>query len=140
MRKIPPWLRKMDAAVLWASLSGAGAEQRQSVSGNGTIDFDFTVASDPGAAVVALTAHPVLGHLGPTEGIDRVTAPSPSGARAITGHVRAAHLRVLSRLLQHASFHPKLSRRYASERAWHSPAPEWSGIWIPRRIHVIRPS
>ena len=57
-------------SVLRASLSGAGSEQQKStLGGNGTIDFDFTVASDPGAAVVALTAHPVLGHLGPTEGV-----------------------------------------------------------------------
>jgi hypothetical protein len=56
-------------SVLRASLSGAGAEQQKSISGNGTIDFDFTVVSDPGAAMVALTAHPVLGHLGPTEGV-----------------------------------------------------------------------
>ena len=35
--------------------------------------------------------------LGPTEGID---SPTPN-SRAVTGHVRAAHLRVLSRLLQH---------------------------------------
>jgi serine/threonine-protein kinase len=42
--------------------------------------------------------------LGPTEGIDQFTPPSPLGApsaRIITGQVRAAHLRVLSRLLQH---------------------------------------
>ena len=43
--------------------------------------------------------------LGPTEGIDQLMDPlalpsAPSG-RIITGHVRAAHLRVLSRLLQH---------------------------------------
>jgi hypothetical protein len=56
-------------SVLRASLSGAGAEQEKSVPGNGTIDFDFTVGSDPGAATLALTAHPVLGHLGPTEGV-----------------------------------------------------------------------
>jgi hypothetical protein len=57
-------------SVLRASLSGAGAEQEKSIfSGNGTIEFDFMVAADPGAATVALTAHPVLGHLGPAEGI-----------------------------------------------------------------------
>jgi diguanylate cyclase (GGDEF)-like protein len=54
--------------------------------------------------------------LGPTEGIDqfpeqfperfpdqlaRGALPSTPSARIITGHVRAAHLRVLSRLLQH---------------------------------------
>lgn len=39
--------------------------------------------------------------LAPTEGIDRIAMPIAPGARAITGHVRAAHLRVLSRLLQH---------------------------------------
>ncbi|HEY0483406.1 MAG TPA: diguanylate cyclase [Kofleriaceae bacterium] len=39
--------------------------------------------------------------LGPTEGIDHILVPSPPSARLITGHVRAAHLRVLSRLLQH---------------------------------------
>ena len=56
-------------SVLRASLSGAGSEQQQSTSGDGTIDFDFTVTSDPGTAVVELTAHPVLGHLGPLEGV-----------------------------------------------------------------------
>jgi diguanylate cyclase (GGDEF)-like protein len=39
----------------------------------------------------------IEGILGPTEGLD---SPTPSN-RAVTGHVRAAHLRVLSRLLQH---------------------------------------
>ena len=39
--------------------------------------------------------------LGPTEGIDHFQLPSSSSARVITGSVRAAHLRVLSRLLQH---------------------------------------
>jgi len=39
--------------------------------------------------------------LGPTEGIDQVIVPNPMNPRAITGQVRAAHLRVLSRLLQH---------------------------------------
>jgi hypothetical protein len=39
--------------------------------------------------------------LGPTEGIDQILMPSPLNPRAITGQVRAAHLRVLSRLLQH---------------------------------------
>ncbi|HEX3766678.1 MAG TPA: diguanylate cyclase [Kofleriaceae bacterium] len=45
--------------------------------------------------------------LGPTEGIDQLPAQlaqavlSTPSARIITGHVRAAHLRVLSRLLQH---------------------------------------
>jgi hypothetical protein len=42
--------------------------------------------------------------LGPTEGIDQISMPIPSitpSARVVTGHVRAAHLRVLSRLLQH---------------------------------------
>jgi hypothetical protein len=43
--------------------------------------------------------------LGPTEGIDQValrsSLPGPSSSRAIRGQVRAAHLRVLSRLLQH---------------------------------------
>jgi diguanylate cyclase (GGDEF)-like protein len=38
--------------------------------------------------------------LGPTEGLDRLDPGTPS-SRAVTGHVRAAHLRVLSRLLQH---------------------------------------
>ncbi len=39
--------------------------------------------------------------LGPTEGIDRIAIANTPSARVITGHVRAAHLRVLSRLLQH---------------------------------------
>jgi hypothetical protein len=42
--------------------------------------------------------------LGPTEGISgvgQIARPSTPSARVITGHVRAAHLRVLSRLLQH---------------------------------------
>src|SRR6185436_20920685 len=34
------------------------------------------------------------------EDVGQVALPTPSG-RVITGHVRAAHLRVLSRLLQH---------------------------------------
>jgi diguanylate cyclase (GGDEF)-like protein len=37
--------------------------------------------------------------LGPTEGIDSIELPG--APRVIIGHVRAAHLRVLSRLLQH---------------------------------------
>jgi diguanylate cyclase (GGDEF)-like protein len=39
--------------------------------------------------------------LAPTEGIESINTGNPPSARAITGHVRAAHLRVLSRLLQH---------------------------------------
>jgi diguanylate cyclase (GGDEF)-like protein len=46
--------------------------------------------------------------LGPTEGIDQLSppfdpraVPSPPSGRVVTGQVRAAHLRVLSRLLQH---------------------------------------
>jgi hypothetical protein len=42
--------------------------------------------------------------LGPTEGLSRlehIELPAPAMPRVITGHVRAAHLRVLSRLLQH---------------------------------------
>jgi hypothetical protein len=57
-------------AVLRASLSGAGAEQQQSTQVNGTLTFDFTVDSDPGAApVLDVTAHPALGHIGPLDGI-----------------------------------------------------------------------
>lgn len=56
-------------AVVEASLSGAGAKQQQSLSGNGVITFTFDVAADPGSSpVVQLIAHPVLGHLGPVEG------------------------------------------------------------------------
>jgi len=42
--------------------------------------------------------------LGPTQGLDQLDSlelPAPAITRVITGHVRAAHLRVLSRLLQH---------------------------------------
>ncbi|HET9622119.1 MAG TPA: diguanylate cyclase [Kofleriaceae bacterium] len=42
--------------------------------------------------------------LGPTEGLSQIASielPAPAVTRVITGHVRAAHLRVLSRLLQH---------------------------------------
>jgi diguanylate cyclase (GGDEF)-like protein len=39
--------------------------------------------------------------LAPTEGIQSIQTATPSSVRVITGHVRAAHLRVLSRLLQH---------------------------------------
>jgi diguanylate cyclase (GGDEF)-like protein len=39
--------------------------------------------------------------LAPTEGIESLDLGRPSNGRAITGHVRAAHLRVLSRLLRH---------------------------------------
>ena len=39
--------------------------------------------------------------LAPTEGIESVEPGHPAHGRAIIGHVRAAHLRVLSRLLQH---------------------------------------
>ena len=38
--------------------------------------------------------------LEPTSGIEAVDPPSLHSARVVTGHVRAAHLRVLSRLLQ----------------------------------------
>jgi len=41
------------------------------------------------------------GLLGPTEGIDSDLLHKSVRARVVTGHVRAAHLRVLSRLLQH---------------------------------------
>jgi diguanylate cyclase (GGDEF)-like protein len=41
------------------------------------------------------------GLLAPTEGIDEPADVRPPTGRVITGHVRAAHLRVLSRLLQH---------------------------------------
>jgi hypothetical protein len=41
--------------VLRASLSGAGAEQQKSIQGNGTIQMDFAVSSNPGAT-------PVLAH------------------------------------------------------------------------------
>ena len=39
--------------------------------------------------------------LGPTEGIDSALLQQAANARVVIGHVRAAHLRVLSRLLQH---------------------------------------
>jgi hypothetical protein len=39
--------------------------------------------------------------LGPTEGIDSIELRKAVNARVVIGHVRAAHLRVLSRLLQH---------------------------------------
>ena len=39
--------------------------------------------------------------LGPTEGIDSALLQKAANARVVIGHVRAAHLRVLSRLLQH---------------------------------------
>jgi serine/threonine protein kinase len=39
--------------------------------------------------------------LGPTEGIDSDLLRKSVRARVVTGHVRAAHLRVLSRLIQH---------------------------------------
>ncbi len=39
--------------------------------------------------------------LGPTEGIDSGLLQQAANARVVIGHVRAAHLRVLSRLLQH---------------------------------------
>jgi diguanylate cyclase (GGDEF)-like protein len=47
--------------------------------------------------------------LGPTEGIDSVDLLG-SQPRAIIGHVRAAHLRVLSRLLQHHVGEPGLAQ------------------------------
>lgn len=62
---------------------------------------------------VRTTADPIMAAqalLAPTEGIEIGSASSmngtaalarPSSGRVITGHVRAAHLRVLSRLLQH---------------------------------------
>ena len=56
-------------AVLWAQLSGAGAEQKQWTKANGTLTYDFTVSGDPGATpVLDVTAHPALGHIGPVEG------------------------------------------------------------------------
>ncbi len=71
--------------VLRASIAGAGAEQQRMIQGNGTIQMDFTVASDPGVApVVTLTAHPVLGHVGPVEGTGIATQSydvTPSLAR-----------------------------------------------------------
>ncbi|HEX2685503.1 MAG TPA: serine/threonine-protein kinase [Kofleriaceae bacterium] len=39
--------------------------------------------------------------LGPTEGIDSVELRKAMRERAVTGHVRAAHLRVLSRVIEH---------------------------------------
>jgi len=39
--------------------------------------------------------------LGPTEGIDSALLRKAANTRVVIGHVRAAHLRVLSRLLQH---------------------------------------
>jgi hypothetical protein len=51
------------------------------------------VPQDPMAAAAALLA--------PTEGIDHISRPNTPSMRVITGHVRAAHLRVLSRLLLH---------------------------------------
>jgi diguanylate cyclase (GGDEF)-like protein len=46
--------------------------------------------------------------LGPTEGLDDELSATP-GVRAVTGHVRAAHLRVLQRLLQHHVGEPGLA-------------------------------
>jgi len=54
--------------VLKAQLSGAGAEQTQTLFGNGSAQLDFTVSSCPGRSpVLDLTAHPALGHIGPLE-------------------------------------------------------------------------
>jgi hypothetical protein len=55
-------------AVLYASLSGGGAEQLKSTQVNGALTYDFTVG-DPGATpVLDVTAHPALGHVGPIDG------------------------------------------------------------------------
>ena len=52
--------------VVEASLSGAGAEQEQSITSAGTLTFTFDVASDPGSTpVINLVARPVLGQIGP---------------------------------------------------------------------------
>jgi serine/threonine protein kinase len=48
--------------------------------------------------------------LGPTEGIDSVELRKAIGARGVTGQVRAAHLRVLSRLIEHHLGAPGLAQ------------------------------
>jgi Carbohydrate binding module family 56 len=56
-------------AVLRASLSGGGTEQQATFFGEGSQTLTFTVSAPGCAPVLRVTAHPVLGHLGPTEGI-----------------------------------------------------------------------
>src|SRR5262249_5444250 len=53
----------------------------------------------PVAEDVALAAAEVV--LRPTAGIEEISSVVPLGRPAVTGRVRAAHLRVLSRILQH---------------------------------------
>jgi hypothetical protein len=67
-------------------------------TGEAAFAFEF---EDPIKAAEAL--------LGPTEGIDSVELPGWQ-PRAIIGHVRAAHLRVLSRLLEYHVGEPALAR------------------------------
>ncbi|GEM_PF-4627506 len=57
-------------AALKASLSGSGIEQAQTFFGNGSVQMTFTVSSAPGdAPTLDITAHPVLGHIGPLDGL-----------------------------------------------------------------------
>jgi diguanylate cyclase (GGDEF)-like protein len=79
----------------WASASTFSIALARALDRLPTSDAEFVQElEDPIKAAEVL--------LGPTEGIEILELPdAPSYTRTITGHVRAAHLRVLSRLLAH---------------------------------------
>ena len=77
----------------WASASTFSIALARALDRLPTERSAARVTDDPITAANAVLA--------PTEGIQRPDRRATASARVITGHVRGAHLRVLSRLLQH---------------------------------------
>jgi hypothetical protein len=101
--EVRPALSEAVDAVLAKALSPVAKKRWASAS---TFSIALARALDrlPSESPAHVTDDPITAAeavLAPTEGIQRLDGRAPPGARVITGHVRAAHLRVLSRLLQH---------------------------------------
>ncbi|HEY0986057.1 MAG TPA: diguanylate cyclase, partial [Kofleriaceae bacterium] len=101
--EVRPALSEAVDAVLAKALSPIAKKRWASAS---TFSIALARALDrlPSESPAHVTDDPITAAeavLAPTEGIQRLEGRAPPGSRVITGHVRAAHLRVLSRLLQH---------------------------------------
>jgi serine/threonine protein kinase len=102
--ELRPSLSEAVDAVLAKALSPVAKKRWASAS---TFSIALARALDrlPGKEVVARSIEDPINAaeslLGPTEALDSVVLRHAARARAVTGQVRAAHLRVLSRLLQH---------------------------------------
>jgi diguanylate cyclase (GGDEF)-like protein len=98
-----PSLSEAVDAVLAKALSPV-AKKRWALASTFSIALARALDRLPSESRARVTDDPITAAqavLAPTEGIQRIDRRARPSARVITGHVRAAHLRVLSRLLQH---------------------------------------